>query len=392
MQMRLGSSEAGGSIKLVSSGERWHTNIALHAPYLQTDDLLYWARDFREATDSNSEPDGEDEDEDENGNGNGNEEQSGSGVFFMLRDYVAKLRKRGDLDLSIIVDELYAGTDLLGGAELKLSIDESEFTLKPLHIYLPGGDLDTQYMAKITDGRLDVGLKVHAEALRYGGLLRLANPESQARGVLYIDTEISASTEWLPDATAFDLLLRNANGSFEVAAWPENAEAGLLDLWTANLVLALLPTPTAEKSTLMNCLAARLDVENGVLQTGTALLDSTDTIVRGRGKIDMAREELELLVAPQAKREKFLSMSTPVMVTGPFDDFQIGVEPGGVFATAMKWWMNLVYVPFKWLTGERFPEDGAATCFKAMEWELTPELHEYFLQRDFSAPPPTAED
>ena len=71
------------------------------------------------------------------------------------------------------------------------------------------------------------------------------------------------------------------------------------------------------------------------------------TIIRGRGKIDMAQEELELLVAPQAKREKFLSMSTPVMVTGPFDNFQIGIEPGGIFATAMKWWMSLIYVPFQ---------------------------------------------
>ena len=386
LQMRFGSSNASGSFTMVSSGERRRVDITLHAPYLQTDDLHYWTTDFPDLANADSQPGYEEEDQVKN------EEESESGVFFKARDYITKFRENSDLNLSITVDELYAGTDLLGGAELDLVIDENEFILDPLHIYLPGGDLAAAYTTKTVDGRLDAELTVHAEALRYAGLLRLANPESQARGVMYIDTEIRANTEWSPGATAFDLLLRNANGSFEIAAWPENAEAGLLDIWTANLVLALLPTPTTEKSTLMNCLAARLDVENGVLQTGTALLDSTDTIVRGRGNIDMAREELELLVAPQAKREKFLSMSTPVMVTGPFDDFQIGVEPGGIFATAMKWWMSLIYVPFKWLTGERFPEDGAATCFEAMEWELTPELHEYFLQRDFSAPPPTTDD
>ena len=142
----------------------------------------------------------------------------------------------------------------------------------------------------------------------------------------------------------------------------------------------------------MNCFVAHLEVEDGVMETGTALLDSTDTIVRGRGKIDLAEEQLEFLVAPQAKREKFLSMSTPVMVTGSFDDFQIGLEPGGLFATAMKWWMSLIYVPFKWLTEDPFPADGTSTCFNAMDWELTPELQEYFLQRDFSAPPPTRDD
>ena len=35
--------------------------------------------------------------------------------------------------------------------------------------------------------------------------------------------------------------------------------------------------------------------------------------------------------------------------------------------------MSLIYVPFKWLTGERFPSDGLPTCFKAMDWELSPE-------------------
>ena len=103
-------------------------------------------------------------------------------------------------------------------------------------------------------------------------------------------------------------------------------------------------------------------------------------------------EELDLVVAPQAKREKFLSMSTPVKVTGPLDNFEIGVEPVGILAMAMKWWMNLIYVPFKWLTGERFPADGTPTCFKVMDWELTPELHEYFLQRDFSLPLPDPSD
>lgn len=35
--------------------------------------------------------------------------------------------------------------------------------------------------------------------------------------------------------------------------------------------------------------------------------------------------------------------------------------------------MNLIYVPFKSLTGERFPWDGLARCFSAMEWEVRPE-------------------
>jgi hypothetical protein len=73
-------------------------------------------------------------------------------------------------------------------------------------------------------------------------------------------------------------------------------------------------------------------------------------------------------------------------VTGTFDDFRIGVEPAGFIGTLIRRYTSLIYVPFKWLTGERFPADGTSTCFGAMDWQLTPELQEYFLQRDFSIP------
>lgn len=373
LQMRLGSSIVNGNFSSISGDERRQTHIVLHAPRLQTDDLVYWSNNFLPADNTRDE---QFADEDQASDGS----KLKRGILAVLRDYISEFRKSDDLDLGIIVDELHAGSDRLGGAELNLYIDDDEFILKPIVIKSAIGDVDAEYTWKYAAGAVDVGLKVRADALSYGGLLRLVDPESQARGVMALDTEIGAIADWNPDSPAFDLLLNNANGNFELAAWPENSNAGFLDLWTANLVLALLPAPTAEQTNMLNCIAVRLEVNDGVLQTGTALLDSTTTIIRGRGKIDLAQETLELLVAPQAKREKFLSMSTPVMVTGSFDDFQIGVEPAGMFGTVMKWWMNLIYVPFKWLTGERYPADGTATCVKAMDWELTPDLNDYFLQ------------
>jgi len=388
LQMRLGDSSANGNVTATVAGERRSFDIVLHAPYLQTNDLLYWARDFRAAAPDDEAP----VIDDPGGPGigdevSGNGDKENRGILFMFRDFVAEFRESNDLGINITVDELRAGTDLLGGAEIRFYVDEDDFRLQPLTFNLPGGGVDAEYTWRINDGRLEAELKVHAEALSYGGLLRLADHESEARGLLYLDTEINANTEWVPDAVPMDLLLRNANGSFAFAAWPENVEAGVLDLWTANLVLALLPRPDAGETSRLNCVATGFDIENGLMKSRATLLDTTDTIIRGSGTINLAQEELYLLVGPQAKREKFLSASTPVKVTGSFDDFQIGVEPAGMLGTAMKWWMSLIYVPFKWLTGERFPADGTPTCFDAMDWELSPELHNYFLQRDFSAPP-----
>ena len=62
-------------------------------------------------------------------------------------------------------------------------------------------------------------------------------------------------------------------------------------------------------------------------------------------------------------------MATVDAVTGPFDDFEAGLAPGGFLTTMIRWYYNLIYVPWKWLTGEKFPPDGISTCYNAMDWE-----------------------
>jgi uncharacterized protein involved in outer membrane biogenesis len=230
-------------------------------------------------------------------------------------------------------------------------------------IELPGGDVDAHYSGKYIDGGFEYALDLNIERLEYGGLLRLFDPESKGHGEIFLDTSLVSRS---PDAAH---ALNHLNGHVDLAVFPEDVEAGFLDLWASNLILALLPKGESSGKKL-NCMVARFDVVDGVMKSKNTFLDSTEIIVRARGDIDLVNRQLDLMVAPQAKLEKFLSVSTPIAVTGPFDDFKAGVAPGGFLVTMFRWYYGLIYVPWKWLTGERFPADGIATCYRAMEWEL----------------------
>ena len=201
------------------------------------------------------------------------------------------------------------------------------------------------------------------EGLEYGGLLRLLYPDSEANGELFLDASLISR----PPGT--DLPIDYLQGTFDLALFPKDAQAGFLDLWASNLIIALLPTG-GESGKKMNCMVGRFEVENGIMNSKSTFLDSTEVIIRARGNIDLANRELDLLIAPQSKREKFLSISSPIAVTGPFSDFSVGVAPGGFLTTMFRWYYGLIYVPWKWLTGERYPPDGIATCYEAMDWEL----------------------
>ena len=178
-----------------------------------------------------------------------------------------------------------------------------------------------------------------------------------------MDTELISHS---PDSHQ---VANNLEGHFDLVVFPEDIEARILDLWASNLIYALLPKGTDTRKVL-NCMVARFEVENGVMKSQKSFLDSTDIIIRGRGTIDLGSQELDLLIAPQAKREKFLSIATPIVVTGSFDDFTVGIARGGFLNTMIRWYYGLIYVPWKWMTGERFPTDGMATCFNAMDWDL----------------------
>jgi uncharacterized protein involved in outer membrane biogenesis len=353
LEARVGTSRASGHVNIRQEDTRHHFDILLHSPFLETEDLVDWVETWR--TNRIQTPDK-------------NTVKSVSGtaegrLFAMINQQIEDLTEQNDFEIRIDIEELRSTGIPLGKAQLGLHMDEHEFRLEPFQIALPGGVVDAEYFGRYMEQGVDTELNIRIKRLEYGGLLRLLDPESEARGHAYLDTSLVSRA---PDASQ---LVNRLEGHFKLLIIPEDIGAGFLDLWASNLVFALLPAGSDSRKKL-NCLVASFDVENGVMKGKNTLLDSTEVIVRGRGTIDLANRELDLLFAPQSKREKFLSVSTPIEVTGPFNDYQIGATSGGFLMTLFRWYMGIIYVPYKRLTGERFPADGLATCFDAVDWDL----------------------
>jgi len=349
---RIGKSTAEGTVDLRFVGPGYFLGVELNSPFLETDDLVQWAEDWRNAR--------------ENLGGHhktaDTAETNETGIMALISEQAGEIIEENDFDIRITVNELRSAGHLLGQTQL-LSRSKGNDLVLDMDTSMPGGNLTADYSRMHLQDGVEYGLDIHAERLEYGGLLRLFDPDSEAAGEVYIDTSVRSRS------VDPDQVTSNMQGHFDLVAFPDNARADFLDLWASNIVFALLPAgeSTGKK---MNCMVARFDIEDGVMKSKNTFLDSTDIIVRARGDIDLVRRELDLWAAPQAKLEKFLSVQTPIVVTGPFDDFYVGLAPGGFLTTMLRWYYGLIYVPWKWLTGERFPPDGLATCYHAMDWDL----------------------
>ena len=251
----------------------------------------------------------------------------------------------------------------LGDARVSFDLKPDAASVDPLWIHLPDGNVEASYHSRRGDLEHSYDMTASIEELQYGGLLRLLNPEATAGGELFLDLSVFSRS---PDVAA---AIKNLQGHADLLVVPSNINAKFLDIWASNLILALLPSIDG-KEKVMNCMVARFEIEDGVMHARKVFLDSTDIIVRTRGTIDLGQRKLDLLIIPQAKRERFLSISTPLAVTGSFDGYRVYPAPLRFVTMLLRLYYGLIYVPWKWLTGERFPQDGIATCYHAMGREL----------------------
>jgi uncharacterized protein involved in outer membrane biogenesis len=80
----------------------------------------------------------------------------------------------------------------------------------------------------------------------------------------------------------------------------------------------------------VNCLLGRVKVERGVATAETLLLDTAETIVVGRGNINIGAETLSLDLKPYPKQGSARRLGVPFAIRGTFADPSVTAEKGSV--------------------------------------------------------------
>jgi hypothetical protein len=157
-------------------------------------------------------------------------------------------------------------------------------------------------------------------------------------------------------------LWKYAGGDLEFALSPENQKSGVLDLWAVNVLTGLLPVVDPSKESKINCAIGQFHLENGVVREKLLQIDTSGMRVNGVFYADLKTQQLFAKVRPQAKKAQFLSLATPIEVTGTFDKFNIGPSLFDVAETMLRIGTSVVWVPLKKLFGDNMQADGADIC------------------------------
>lgn len=98
---------------------------------------------------------------------------------------------------------------------------------------------------------------------------------------------------------------------------------------------------THDKQIPIRCVRADFDVDNGVMDARRLVFDTTETLLQGRGTINLRDETLDLAIRPSTKDFSPLSLRSPLYVQGRFthpslkpDYARIGLRAGAAAALA----------------------------------------------------------
>ncbi len=268
-----------------------------------------------------------------------------------------------DADITIEAQDVRSGADKLGSALMQVGLKDARLAVEPLDMKLPGGGIQVtmDYTPSPTDVRFNVEADV--EEFDVGVMARRARPGTDMGGTLTLDAELHSQA---PDLAA---VMAHANGHFDFALVPKNFSSGVIDLWAVNLLSAIMDKSTEKDESEINCVVVRFGIEEGLMEEKAIYLDTSNMRIAGQSEINFKTRELEIQLAPKAKKPEFFSVAIPIQVRGSFDDFGLKIGTLRMAGQVVSFVTSPFHVPVRRIFTKEAPADGVEACKAA--WAKT---------------------
>ncbi|CAG0998276.1 hypothetical protein BURK1_02680 [Burkholderiales bacterium] len=239
-----------------------------------------------------------------------------------------------DADLDFVVDRLRVA----GGVEAtnlrgRVVVKGGRLAAEPIDADAEGGKVSARVHADAATGRGRV--VVEGRGIELGRAAGKVLPGREASGgvtTFAIDLQGPASARFLA----------GASGSLRADVGPMRVRGAALDAGgevLGRVLDAVNPFRRVDSSTEVQCFVARLAVRDGVAHAERTLaLETSRLAVSASGTIDLARESLDLLVRPRARKVASLpsvELAEVIRVSGPIRQPSVRLDTLGAAKTAL---------------------------------------------------------
>ena len=208
----------------------------------------------------------------------------------------------------------------LRGVELELSLDDGLLELEPLNFELPQGDFESTISIDARQSPAVSRLDVRLINLDTAQLMEAAGAGGALSGALSARLELETRGN-SPRAAA-----AASSGRLVVGMDEGEVRHLFVELVGLDIGDALGIVVDGEDRLPLRCAVAAADIDDGVAEIETFVIDTTDSVVVAEGSVDLGEEMLDLVIKARPKDPSLLSARTPITVGGRLRAPQIGLE------------------------------------------------------------------
>lgn len=194
--------------------------------------------------------------------------------------------------------------------------------LDPLNFGVAGGHLVSNITLDGHNPVLKADLKMSARGVKLKELFPTLPLMQASFGQINGDAALSGT------GNSIAALLGSSNGELKATINQGSVSKLLLEELGLNLGSIVIRQLFGDRQVALHCLASDFVVNHGVMQTRAFVLDTDDATVLVDGRIDLAREQLDLTLKPRSKGIRLISLRAPIYLRGSFQNPDASVDKG----------------------------------------------------------------
>ena len=210
-----------------------------------------------------------------------------------------------------------------------LSLRDSVLRLDPLDFGIAGGQLNAVISL---DGRKDpiaAHAKVKARKILIAKMFPTVKLTKASIGQINGDFDLKGNGD------SVRRMLASSNGTLGLVVAGGEISRLMMEMVGLHLWEILELQVTGDELVKLRCAVADFDVKEGVMNSRALIFDTEITTIIGTGTIDLGQEKLDLTLNQRTKDTSPVALRSPIHVRGSFARPEAGVDKGRVAARAV---------------------------------------------------------
>ncbi|HZP67965.1 MAG TPA: AsmA family protein, partial [Rudaea sp.] len=232
-----------------------------------------------------------------------------------------------DADVQFTGDRVFRDSELpIHKLVTRIVMKDAVLTLDPLRFRFAYGDVDGRIRMDGTNAPIKGAINGSARGVQLKHLFKTADSSQLDLGNANATIDLSAS------GNSVGALLGAANGEVKALLDGGSISKELVETAALNVPNIVLAKLVGDRQIRIGCAAADFAASNGVYNARLFIIDTDAAQINVTGDVDLAHERLDLVVHPDSKGLRLLSLRSPIHITGPFRKPDIGIDKGVLLA------------------------------------------------------------